>query len=333
MTKIRFALRLVTLISVAMVGQLNAGWYVRTEAIMGTSVSAEIWAETPEQGELLLDAVMAEMHRIDELMSPFKETSELTFLNTNAGRGEVKASKEMMQLLATSSRLSEATDGAFDITFGSVGRFYDYREARGPTDEELKTALEAINYQFIELNWEEGLVRYLHPLVYVDLGGIAKGYAVDRCIDLLKKNGIQRAMVAAGGDSRILGSRTDRPWTVGIRHPRDETRMVAILPLEDTAVSTSGDYERYFEKDGVRYHHILDPGTGKSAAHVRSVTIIGPQATLNDGLSTSVFVLGVDDGLALINQMPGIDAVIIDAAGQLHYSEELEKLTRPVSED
>jgi thiamine biosynthesis lipoprotein len=157
----------------------------------------------------------------------------------------------------------------------------------------------------------------------VDLGGIAKGHAVDRCIAILVQAGITDASVAAGGDSRIVGDRNGHPWTVGIRHPRRENEMSAVLPLVDTAISTSGDYERFFERDGIRYHHILDPQTGRSAAGAWSVTILGPDATTTDALSTSVFVLGVERGLSLIDRLPGVDAIVIDPQGQLRYSEGL----------
>jgi thiamine biosynthesis lipoprotein len=142
----------------------------------------------------------------------------------------------------------------------------------------------------------------------------------------LQAAGVAHASISAGGDSRIIGDRLGQPWSVGIQHPRQEDQMSAVLPLVDTAVSTSGDYERYFEKDGVRYHHILDPDTGRSATGSWSVTILGPEATLTDALSTSVFVLGPERGLALIDQLPGIDAIIIDPNGDLRFSADLMEL-------
>jgi thiamine biosynthesis lipoprotein len=207
-----------------------------------------------------------------------------------------------------------------------VGRYYDYRAGIAPDDSQRKAALEAIDYRYVEFDLERRRVRYAHPDVYVDLGGIAKGHAVDQAIALLVGAGVRQASVSAGGDSRIIGDRRGHPWTVGVKNPRDPDRMSVVLPLIDTAVSTSGDYERYFERDGVRFHHILDPGTGRSAAAAQSVTILGDRAVLTDALSTSVFVLGVERGLALINGLDGIDAIVIDAAGQLHYSDGLEGL-------
>ena len=295
---------------------------------MGTRVHAELWAEDAESAGQTLAAVMAEMHRIDATFSPYIETSELSQLNRLAPKGWVNVSAEMLDLLARSRQVSELTDGAFDITYASVGRYYDFREGVRPDSAQIETGIAAIDYHYVELDVQAKRARFRHPGVYVDLGGIAKGYAVDRCMDIIRDAGIDQASVSAGGDSRILGDRRGQPWTVGIRDPRDEERVVVLLPLEDTAVSTSGDYERFFEEDGVRYHHILDPQTGDSARRSMSVTILGPDATLTDALSTSVFVLGTGPGLALIDRLPGIDAIIIDAAGELHYSAELAELAR-----
>jgi thiamine biosynthesis lipoprotein len=188
--------------------------------------------------------------------------------------------------------------------------------------------VEAIDYRHVEIDAANSRVRYQRPEVYVDLGGIAKGYAVDRAIDILRAAGIQHAAISAGGDSRILGDRMGQPWTIGVRDPRNKDGVATLLPLYDTAISTSGDYERYFEEDGVRYHHIIDPTTGRSAGKCWSVTILGPTATITEGLSKSVFVLGAERGIALIDSLPDVDAIVIDAEGRMHYSKNL----RPIAE-
>lgn len=304
----------------------GADWHQQTQAIMGTRVRAELWHDDPLRAARLLDAVMAEMRRIDAAYSPYKADSELSRLNRDAARGWTGVSAELFDLLRRSRRVAELSGGAFDVTYASVGRYYDYRAAERPDDARIREALEAIDYRYVELDEDGHRVRYAHPEVYVDLGGIAKGYAVDRCIALLRQAGVTEASVSAGGDSYILGDRRGQPWTVGIRDPRNEDGMAAVLPLMDTAVSTSGDYERFFEEDGVRYHHILDPATGRSARGAWSVTILGPDTTFTDALSTSVFVLGPEAGLELIDRLPGIDAIVIDAAGQLRYSADLEAM-------
>jgi thiamine biosynthesis lipoprotein len=305
---------------------IHAAWHSDTQTIMGTRVHAELWHTDAAVAREVLDAVMAEMRRIDVLMSVYKDASDLSRMNREAGFRPVRVSEEILWVLQLSERISKLTAGAFDVTYASAGRYYDYRKGVRPDDATLARAVDAIDYRYVVVDAERGLVSYKHPEVYVDLGGIAKGYAVDRCIAIFGRYGIRHGMVAAGGDSRIVGDRRGKPWTVGIKHPRDPQRMAALLPLSDTAVSTSGDYERYFEADGVRYHHILDPKTGDSARRVRSVTILGSDASLTDALSTSVFVLGLEGGLALVNTLEGIDAIIVDAHGELHFSDGLEGL-------
>jgi thiamine biosynthesis lipoprotein len=304
-------------------GSARAEWFEVTEPIMGTRVHAEVWHEDPATGRAVLADVISEMRRIEAEYSPFMEDSELSRLNRKAGEGWVETTPEMIDLLEKSAQVSRLTNGAFDITYASVGRYYDYREKARPDDETLLEGLEAINHEYVEIDAAGSRVRFAHPLVYVDLGGIAKGYAVDRCIELIESVGITAAAVAAGGDSRIVGDRQGEPWTVGVQDPRNDDEMAVLLPLVDTAVSTSGDYERFFVEDGVRYHHILDPRTGDSARESWSVTILGPEATFTDAMSTSVFVLGPEKGLALIDRLPGIDAIVIDAQGRLRYSADL----------
>jgi len=302
-----------------------ADWHRADAAIMGTAVSAEIWHDDPEQAKELLALVMDEMRRIDAAYSPYIADSELSVLNRTAAKRGVRVSDELWLLLQASEKISTLSNGAFDITYASAGRLYDYRKRERPVDADLAQAIEAINFRHVVLMRRQR-VRYSHPGVYVDLGGIAKGYAVDRCVELLQERGVTQGMVAAGGDSRIIGDRKGRPWTVGVQDPRDAAAMIAVLPLVDTAVSTSGDYERFFEEEGIRYHHILNPGTGDSARDVRSVTILGPEGLLTDALSTTVFVLGLRDGLALIDTLPGIDAVVVDGAGNLRYSADIDPL-------
>ena len=237
----------------------------------------------------------------------------------------------MFELIKRSIEISELSNGAFDITYASIGYKYDYRNATKPTDKEISASLDKIDYRHILLDDVQQTIHFAKPGVRIDLGGIAKGYAVDNGIKILKHCGIDKALVSAGGDSRIIGDKNGRPWMTGIRDPRHASNSVIAIPLSDTAISTSGDYERYFEQDGTRYHHILSPKTGKSVATTRSVTIIGPDTTLTDALSTTVFVLGPEAGLELVEKLSGIDAVVIDAAGKVHYSTGLMPPAAPTS--
>ncbi|WP_026376132.1 FAD:protein FMN transferase [Aestuariibacter salexigens] len=298
----------------------HSKWFVASEGIMGTNIHTEIWSEDEALGQKAVKLVMGEMERINQLMSPYIDTSELSRINALAAREDVIISDEMFALLSLSTELSERSNGAFDITFASVGFLYDYRNRIKPSDADIEQKLEAIDYRLVELDAHTKSVRFFHKDVKIDLGGIAKGHAVDNAIALLEKNAIQHALVTAGGDTRLLGDRNGKPWIVGIRDPRDREKQAVVVPLENTAMSTSGDYERYFEQDGQRYHHILSPSSGKSTHSVQSVSIIGPSATINDGLSTAVFVLGLEDGMALIERMPGYDAIIMDNNRSMHFS-------------
>jgi len=298
----------------------HGDWFSREEAIMGTAIKVELWAADRDEGEAAIVAVMAEMHRIDAAMSPHKADSELSRINRDAGSRAVPLSDEMYRLVERSIEFSNLSAGAFDITYASVGQLYDYRAGIAPSDDEIALARQAIGYRQLQLDPRERSLRFGRVGMRIDLGGFAKGHVVDTSTAILKRRGIRHAFVSAGGDSRVIGDRRGRPWTIGIRDPRREDGVVAVLPLEDVAISTSGDYERFFEKNGVRCHHLIDPRTGHSPASVHSVTILAEDGLTTEALSKSVFVLGVTQGMQLVESLPGVDAVVIDATGQLHYS-------------
>jgi thiamine biosynthesis lipoprotein len=304
-------------------GAASAEWHHREAAIMGTRIAVELWHEDPVAAEAAIDAVIAEMHRVDELMSHYRPESQLSRVNREAGAGPVRVDPELAQLVARSLEFSALTGGAFDISYASVGYLYDYREQRHPTEEQIRAALPGVNWRHIEVDLAASTIRFLRPGMRIDLGGIAKGHAVDRSIAILRGLGIEHASVTAGGDTRIIGDRFGRPWVVGIRHPDDPGRVIARIPLEDVAISTSGDYEHYFDEGGVRYHHIIDPKTGKSARGVRSATIIAPTSTLAEGLTKGVFILGPERGIALAESQPEVDAVVVRDDGKVFYSKGL----------
>jgi thiamine biosynthesis lipoprotein len=317
----RFLLAVTLLVSGC--GAASGDWHAREEAIMGTRIAVEVWHADPAAAEAAIDAVIAEMHRIDGLMSVYKHESQLSAINRDAASRPVKADPELVRLIARALAFSEMSGGAFDITYASVGYLYDYRARKHPTEAEIQAALPAIDWRHVVVDLAASTVRFTQPGVRIDLGGIAKGHAVDSSIAILAARGITNGTVTAGGDSRILGDRRGRPWIVGIRHPDDRERVIARIPLEDAAISTSGDYERYFDEDGVRYHHIIDPKTGKSPAGVRSVTVIAPNSTLAEGLTKSVFIIGPGLGLALVEAQPDCDAVVVTAEGKVFYSKGL----------
>lgn len=303
--------------------QSSYGWLKAEQAIMGTLISVELWCDERAEGDAAIEAVMQEMHRIDRLMSPYKADSELSAVNRDAANHPVRVGSEMLHLMKCAAYFSQLSNGAFDITYAAVGRLYDYRQHIRPTDAQLEKARASVGYRNLILDHEARTVRFAQPDMCIDLGGFAKGYAVDNAARLLQERGIQHANVSAGGDSRVIGDRRGRPWMIGVRDPTREDKVIAMLPLTDTSISTSGDYERYFEENGVRFHHLIDPATGRSPTGVRSVTILAEDGLTTEAFSKMVFVLGVEQGLRLVHAQQGIDAVIVDAAGKLHYSDGL----------
>lgn len=298
----------------------HAQWFKDEQAIMGTRITVELWLNDAQAAQQCINKVMAEMRRIDRTMSPFRKDSELSRVNRDAAHKAVTISQELFDLIKRSIAVSKLSQGAFDITFASVGEKYNYRRKIKPTDSEITQGLKHIDYRHLLLDDKHHSIRFASPGVKIDLGGIAKGYAVDNSIAILQQCGVQQAMVSAGGDSRLLGDKRGRPWMTGIRDPRSEQGSILVIPLSNTAISTSGDYERYFIQDGVRYHHILSPKTGKPVHSTRSTTVIGPDATTTDALSTALFILGPQRGLKLAESLADIEAVIIDAKGRIHYS-------------
>jgi thiamine biosynthesis lipoprotein len=294
------------------------------EAIMGTRCAVELWSEDRAKGEAAITSVFDDMKRIDRLMSTWKEDTEISLVNREGGKHPVKISEELFRLLQESVKYSELTHGAFDITYASVGYLYDFKKGVHPDQKTIAAALPGINWRHMVLDEKNFTVFFTRPGMRIDLGGIAKGYSVDRGIEILQKQGFTRAMVNAGGDTRIIGDRFGKPWVVGVRDPDHEGKTFLRIPLTDTAFSTSGDYERYFDENGVRYHHIIDPGTGHSASKVRSATIIGPTATRTDGLSKTAFVLGPERALEFYNRLDDIDAILVTPDGRVLYSKGLE---------
>jgi len=318
--------------------QSHAQWFEFSTNSMTTRVDLEFWLDDDSNSAQtsakdLSEAVFNEFNRIDERMSRYRGDSELSEVNRMAASKNVLVSSELLSVLEKAQQVSRLSAGAFDMTFSSLGYLYDLRAAVQPSQKEISANLPAINYKNVLLNTKARTVSFKEKGVLIDLGGIAKGYAVDQGIVVLKKAGIKHARLSAGGDMYLLGDKQGKPWIVGIKDPRpvnkattNETeesvsKFVGALPLFDVAISTSGDYERFFiDKAGQRIHHILSPETGKPAKGIQSVTVLGPDTTTTDGLSTAIFVLGVKEGLALVERLAGIDVIIIDDQRRFHYS-------------
>ena len=280
----------------------------RSQMIMGTMV--EITVIPPD--DEAIKAAFEEMKKVDALMSTYKENSEVSILNRE---GENHLSAETLQVIREAINFSEITGGAFDITCRPLINLWKKakKEQVIPSPQKIKEALSLVGYEKIKILPEGDVVRFEQKGMQIDLGGIAKGYAVDRAIEALRKNGIRRALVNAGGDLYALGSGPGgEKWQVGIQDPRQENKLLGIIKVKDAGVATSGDYRRYFTIEGRRFSHIVDPKTGQTVQDVpMSVTVIAPDATTTDALATGVFVLGPHAGIELIESLPQVEGMIV----------------------
>ncbi len=263
-------------------------------------------------------AVEDEARRIEVKFSRFRETSVVSEINRNAGRTPVAVDGETEMLVRAALDLGELTDGRFDPTVGVLRRAWDFRSARVPTDEEVAALLPLVDRGAVTCR--DGTVFLRRAGMEIDLGGLGKEYAVDRAVEVLRTEGIRSAVVSFAGDVRTLGVRGDgRPWKVGVVDPRDRRRCrFSVRPLGDAGIATSGDYERGFVKEGVRYHHILDARTGWPARGVSSVTVIAGSAFRAGKFATAAFLLGLFGGLALLEGAPGIDGALISDDDRIH---------------
>ncbi len=302
--------------------------FTYSRVLMGTVVEITLREDSPE----LADTAFREMERLTALFSTYREDSELSRINSTAGR-PVKVSPEVAELVGLALKVCRLTDGAFDPTVGSVVRFWNFGPGgRIPPEDELKKALSSVGCQNIVLDRDSGRVTLSRKGVSLDPGGIAKGYIVDRALEVLKKRGVRWVIINAGGDVAFYSASPSERFRIGIRHPDIEGRLLGILVVKSGAVATSGDYERYFIRDGVRYHHIIDPRTGLPARGLRSVTIVSGKAYLADALATAVFVMGKERGLKLVEDLDGVEAVVVDEDMRIYTSSGLKDAFTPVEE-
>lgn len=290
----------------------------RTALVMGTLVEIKAFGDDEQLLGEAIDNAFAEMSRLDALLSSHQPDSEISRLSQ--AQGEFVASPETVALIQLGKQVAVESGGAFDMTLGAVKKLWaiESDQPRIPTEEQLHVALQGIGPDALSLNGNR--VKKRLPELQVDLGGIAKGYAVDRALDILRNAGITSASVNAGGDIALLGEHQGRPWRIGIQHPRQTGALLTTLELSDRAVVTSGDYERFFEQDGVRYHHIFDPCTGQPGRLCQSVTVVAADAASADALATAAFVLGPQAGWQLLEDLPGVEGLIVAADGSLRQT-------------
>lgn len=291
---------------------------------MGSLLRLTAWTAEPAAAHAAFAAVFADFDRLDGLLSVWRPGSDVLRLNAAAGGPPIPVHEDTRRVLEAARQVSEWTDGAFDVTFGAladVWRFDHDQDGRVPAAEEIAARLPLVDYRQVRVEPGPGTAAIGRAGMRVHLGGIGKGYAIDRAVASLRGAGVRDFLIQAGGDLYVAGRDGDRPWHLGIQDPRGPGDVsFAMLDLSDATLSTSGDYERYFEKDGVRYHHLLDPATGRPAGGCRSVTIVSRTATVADGLSTGVFILGPDRGMALVERLPDVEAVIVTADNRVLVS-------------
>ncbi|CQR71107.1 Thiamine biosynthesis lipoprotein ApbE precursor [Sporomusa ovata DSM 2662] len=291
--------------------------YKETQFLMDTIIEITAYGNGSEEG---VKAAFAEFKRISELTNRFDESSQVSKINQAAGKEKVQVDPDVITMLKLARSRSEQLNGALDVSVGALTELWSvgHKGEFVPSDSEIKALLPLVNFTLIEIDDQANTVFLLKPGMRIDLGAVAKGYADRKAIDTLKAHGIKSALVNAGGDVRVIGKRPDgQPWRIGVQDPRDSEGIAAKLALADWDVlETSGDYQRFFIKDGVRYSHIIDPHTGYQPQGVASVTIVAKAENNVDILSTAIFVLGVEKGQELLKQYPGTEAIFITTDGK-----------------
>jgi FAD:protein FMN transferase len=287
--------------------------------LMGTLVEVTVIGPA-EKARTTIQGVFDEIKRIEDLTS-FHKPSALTRLNEEAGKGPVKIDPELLTLIAGGLKVARETDGVFDPTVGPLSLLWHFSggDPRLPGETEISEALARVGWNRVGVDVEAGTVQLPERGMALDLGAIAKGYALDRAADVMRQSGVSGGLVNAGGDVAAVGEKEPgKPWRIGVRDPRNPKAIIAVTEVVDRAILTSGDYERFFMDNGKRYHHILDPRTGYPVEGVQSVTLVAPRGT--SALSCAVFALGVKKGLNYIAAIPGLEALVVDSQGEIHMT-------------
>ncbi|WP_422860540.1 FAD:protein FMN transferase [Flagellimonas sp. S174] len=295
----------------------------KTLELMGTRFEITVVAPNEDIGYINIDEAVSEIKRVEKLISSWDENSETSLINRNAGIKPVKVSKELFSLVDRAVRVSEITDGAFDITYASADKVwrFDGSMNRMPSHEEITRSVAKIGYDRIKLDNENQTVFLTQVGMKIGFGAIGKGYAADKAKELLVSKQVKAGIINASGDLTTWGTKADGGnWMVGISNPLDKSKVFSWLPVVESSVATSGNYEKYVVFQGKKYSHIIDPRTGYPTSGVNSVSIFAKKVELCDALATAVFVMGRDTGLHMINQLDGVEAVVVDSENKIHKS-------------
>ena len=304
----------------------------RVQMQMGTLVKITAVARSESLAQTAATAGFAEIHRLEELLSTWIPTSDLSRVNTSAGVMPVSVSPETMTVVQGAFQVAELTDGGFNIAIGPAVDAWNVIEGRRiPTDSELEALRPLVDLQAVDVDVRKQTIYLGKAGMRIDVGGIGKGYAADQAVEALRRAGAIAGVVALSGDIKTFGRLPGgKMFPVGIQHPRKDGSVLAWIDLQDEAISTAGDYERFFEREGVRYHHILDPHTLQPARRCQSVTVIAREGIWADGLDTGIFVMGIDSGMRLVEAMPDVEAIIVDHEGHVHVSSGLrDRIRKP----
>mgnify|MGYP001568150592 CR=1 FL=1 len=323
-----------TIVLAALLGATRSGWaeepvavarvIARNHSAMGTLVTLTAWTTDEPAAIAAFGEAFAEIDRIESVMTTWRADSEVSRINAAAGGKPVAVSTEVIEVLEKAAWASRLSGGAFDVTIGAfagVWKFDEDRDGTIPDPALVAARKKLLGWRDVEVEPHAKTVRLRRPGQRIGLGGIAKGYAVDKAAAVLHRRGVESFVIKAGGDLFVSGRRGDRPWRVGIRDPRGpEDSYFAFAEVEDRTFSTSGDYERYVIKDGKRYHHILDPATGYPAWRTRSVTVLAKDALTADSLSKGLFILGPERGMELVEKLPDIEAIFVGPDNRVSVS-------------
>lgn len=293
-----------------------------------TLVSITAVSTSEAKASKALDEAYRELDRLGRLLNFYADDSELAAINRNAGVGPVRVSPDTLEIVRAAVFAGQETEGGFDVTVGPLVRLWDFKKQTLPTAAGVAERLPLVGYGNIVVDPAASTVFLKKAGVQMDLGGILKGFAADKAVEILRKNGIEDGIVAVAGDIKAFGRQPDgRPWNVGIQNPRQQggdDALLATVSLETRGISTSGDYQRYFIRDGVRYHHLLNPKTGFPESLCRSVTVIAPAAALTDAFATGIFVMGPEKGIAVLERL-GMDGVIVAGDGEILMTKGMDK--------
>jgi FAD:protein FMN transferase len=297
--------------------------YKKSKILMDTLVTITVVSVSQDKADKAIDKAFSRIEKIEKLSDFYSPESEISMINRKSGISGVRVSPDILEMLDKALYVSENTGGAFDITIGPVMSLYDFHKKIKPDDPEIKRELHFVNYHDLILDKKTSSVFLIKKGMLVDSGGITKGYTADKTVDILKQQDIHAGLVAVAGDIKAFGVKPDgKPWKIGIRNPSPgnaDDDIIATVELTDTAISTSGDYERFFVLDGKKYHHLIDPKTGYPSSGCRSVSVIAKDGVFTDSFATGVFILGPEKGMKVLEKM-GFEGVIIDSNGETHVT-------------